>query len=157
MANKDYILSYFEQPRFFERVEFMDNAFEVISDLLKSGYEIRIVSMGTQQNLLGKEIWIKEHIPNVDFIGININQHKDKSHTDMSDGILIDDEKRYLYSSNAQIKICFGDKYEWNKKWKGIRCYNWYDIKRYIEKLEGDNKNFRNNQYKSHVSQRTVE
>lgn len=120
LANKDCILSYFGQQRFFEKVEFMDNAFEVISNLLKVGYEICIVSMGTQQNLLGKEIWIKEHVPDISFIGINMIQYKNKSHIDMSNGILIDDEKRYLDSSNAKIKICFGDKYKWNKNGKEL-------------------------------------
>ena len=138
LANKDYILSYFGQPRFFEKVEFMDNAFEVISDLLKVEYEIYIVSMGTQQNLLGKEMWIKEHISDIHFVGIDMGQYKNKSHIDMSDGILIDDEKRYLDSSNAKTKICFGDTYNWNKEWEGVRCYNWYDVKRYMEKLKGE-------------------
>lgn len=138
LTNKDYILSYFDQPRFFENVEFMDNAFEVISDLLKAEYEICIVSIGTQQNLLGKEIWIKEHIPDIAFIGIDSSKYKDKSHIDMSNGIFIDDEKRYLDSSNAKIKICFGDEYDWNKECNCIRCNNWYDVKRYMEKLEGE-------------------
>ena len=138
LTSRDYILSYFGQPRFFENIEFMDNAYEIISNLSNIGYEVCIVSMGTLQNLLGKSIWIKEHIPDIDFIGIDMSQYKDKSHIDMSDGILIDDEKRYLDSSNAKTKICFGDEYEWNKKWDGTRCYNWYDIKRYIEKLEGE-------------------
>lgn len=138
LASKEYILSYFGQPRFFEKIKFMDNSFEIISDLSKSGYEICVVSMGTPQNLLGKDIWIKEHTPYISFVGINMSKHKDKSHIDMSDGILIDDEKRYLDSSNAQIKICFGEKYDWNKEWNGIRCYNWYEVKRYIEKLEGE-------------------
>lgn len=137
LAGRNYILSYFGQPRFFKNVEFMDNAYEIISDLQKEGYNICIVSMGTPQNLLGKSIWIKKHIPYAGFIGIDMGQYKDKSHIDMSDGILIDDEKRYLDSSNAKIKVCFGDEYEWNEEWSGTRCYNWYDIKRYIEKLEG--------------------
>ncbi len=138
LTSRDYILSYFGQPRFFENVEFMDNAYEIISNLSNRGYEICIVSMGTPQNLLGKGLWLKEHIPDIDFIGIDMSQYKDKSHIDMSDGILIDDEKRYLDSSNAKIKICFGDEYEWNKEWSGIRCYNWYDVKRYMKKLEGE-------------------
>lgn len=138
LASRDYILSYFGQPRFFKKVEFMDNAYDVISYLVKAGYEIGVVSMGTPQNLLQKRMWLELHLPDIDFIGIDMSQYKNKSHIDMSNGILIDDEKRCLCGSNAKIKICFGDKYEWNKKWKGIRCYNWYEIKRYVENLEGE-------------------
>lgn len=136
-ATKEYIISYFDQPRFFNQIEYMDNAHEVLSDLIDEGYEICIVSMGTAQNLLGKEIWLKENLPNVKFIGCNLDTYRDKSHIDMSDGILIDDEKRYLDNSNASVRICFGDKYEWNKEWQGIRCYNWYEVKKYLESLEG--------------------
>lgn len=115
----------------------MDNAYEVLSYLIHKGYEIYIVSMGTTQNLVGKSIWLKENLPNANFIACNFDTYKDKSHIDMSDGILIDDEERYLNNCNAQTKICFGDKYEWNKEWQGVRCYNWYDIKRYFERIGG--------------------
>ena len=132
LANREYILSYFGLSRFFDNVEYMDNAYEVISNFINNGYEIYIISMGTPQNLLGKEIWLKENLPEVKFIGCNFETYKDKSHIDMSDGILIDDEEKYLNSSNARMKICFGDEYDWNKEWTGIRCYNWYDVKRYL-------------------------
>ncbi|MDE7476624.1 MAG: hypothetical protein K2M91_01515 [Lachnospiraceae bacterium] len=125
------LVRYFTQPRFFEKSEFMDNAKEVLNKL-KDKYEIIIVSMGLSQNLFGKEIWIKDNLPFAKFIGINMEDYKDKSHIDMSDGILIDDEKRYLDSSNANTKICFGDVYEWNEQWSGKRCYNWFELKKYL-------------------------
>lgn len=105
----------------------MDNAKEVLNRL-KNKYEIMIVSMGVQPNLFGKEIWIKDNLLFAKFIGIDMKKYKDKSSIDMSDGILIDDEQRYLDNSNANIKICFGDEYKWNEAWKGIRCFigqNW--------------------------------
>lgn len=125
------LIRYFRQPRFFDHIEFMDNATEVLNRL-KDKYEIIIVSMGVQPNLFGKEIWIKDNMPFASFIGINIKKHKDKSYIDMSDGIFIDDEKRYLDSSNANIKICFGDTYEWNEKWTGRRYYNWTEVEKYL-------------------------
>lgn len=121
-AKPKQIKRYFTQPRFFEKLEFMDNAKEVL-DRLKDKFEIVIVSMGVQPNLFGKEIWIKDNIPFAKFIGIDMKKYKDKSSIDMSGGILIDDERRYLDSSNADMKICFGDEYEWNKDWKGKRCF----------------------------------
>lgn len=134
-ATEEQITSYFGQPRFFDKIEYMDNALEVIEELVNEGYEICIVSMGTTQNLTGKKIWINEHLPNIEFIGCNFNQYKDKSHIDMSDGILIDDEKRYLDKNSADVSICFGDEYEWNREWTGIRCHNWYDVKRYLDSI----------------------
>lgn len=57
-----------------------------------------------------------------------MKKYKDKSHIDMSDGILIDDPVRMLETSNAQEKYCFGDIYSWNKDWAGKRLMNWTDI-----------------------------
>lgn len=116
----------------------MDSAYEILLCLILAGCKICIVSMGTLPNLKGKEIWLKNHIPNfkntknIEFIGCDLDRYKDKSHIDMSDGILIDDEVKNLNSSNAKLKICFGDKYNWNESWAGIRCFNWYDIKRFL-------------------------
>ena len=111
----------------------MDNAKEVL-DRLKEKYEIIIISMGACPNLFGKEIWIKDNLPSTKFIGKKKKKHKDKSHVDMSGAVLIDDEKRYLDSSNAKMKICFGEKYEWNECWKGIRCFNWAELENYLMK-----------------------
>ena len=46
----------------------------------------------------------------------------------MSDGIFVDDSAQNLFTSNAKVKICFGDEYEWNKNWNGIRCFNWCEL-----------------------------
>lgn len=112
-------------------VEFMDNAEEIMAKV-KDMYDIYIVSMGTKANLVNKSIWLEKHLSKIDptFIPCDLECFHDKSHVDMSDGILIDDEYRYLKTSNAKIKICFGDVYNWNKGWNGIRCHNWYDVGR---------------------------
>ena len=133
-AKPEYINTYFNQQRFFDIVKFMDNAEEVLKRL-KDKYEIIIVSMGYSPNLRAKEYWIKEHIPYAKFIGINFKKHKDKSHIDMSDGIFIDDNAKYL-NTNAKHQICFGDIYDWNKDWEGKRCFNWYEVEKYLEELE---------------------
>lgn len=111
----------------------MDNAKEVLNRL-KNKYEIMIVSMGAKSNLFGKEIWIKDNLPFAKFIGIDMDKYKDKSCIDMSGGILIDDEQRYLDKSNANVKVCFGDKYEWNEDWNGKRCFNWTELENYLMK-----------------------
>ncbi len=63
-----------------------------------------------------------------------MDKYKDKSCIDMSGGILIDDEQRYLDNSNANMKVCFGDKYEWNEDWNGKRCFNWIELENYLMK-----------------------
>ena len=134
-AKPEYINTYFNQQRFFDRVEFMDNAEEVLNRL-KDKYEIIIVSMGYSPNLRAKEYWIKKHIPYAKFIGTNFKKHNDKSHIDMSDGIFIDDNAKYL-NTNAKYQICFGDIYEWNENWEGKRCFNWHEVEKCLGELEG--------------------
>ena len=129
-AKPEYINTYFNQQRFFDKVEFMDNAEEVLNRL-KDKYEIIIVSMGYSPNLRAKAIWIENNIPYAEFIGVNFKEHSNKSHIDMSDGIYIDDNAKNL-NTNAIENICYGDIYDWNKDWVGKRCFNWTDLEKYI-------------------------
>lgn len=126
-ASKKYINTYFNTPRFFYELEFMPGAHEII-DSLGELYNVKIVSMGYSPNLKQKEEWINRYLFNCEFIGVNMKKYKDKSHIDMSDGILIDDSVHMLETSNAQEKYCFGDIYSWNKDWAGKRLMNWTDI-----------------------------
>lgn len=131
-ATPEYINTYFNQQRFFDRLTYMDWAKETL-DELKDNYDITIVSSGYSPNLKAKEIWISENIPYCKFIGVNYKEYSDKSHIDMSDGIFFDDSSKNLIASNALINICFGDKYTWNEDWTGFRCSNWNDIKRFLK------------------------
>lgn len=127
-ATPEYIDKYFNQPRFFNRLTYMDWAKEILNEL-KNTYKITIVSAGYSPNLYGKSIWIKDKLPFCEFIGVNLKEHEDKSCVDMSDGIFIDDSFHNLSTSNALFNICFGDEYAWNKDWKGVRCKNWHDVR----------------------------
>ena len=137
-ATPEYINTYFNQQRFFNRIEYMDWAKKIL-DELSDDYDITIVSSGYSPNLVAKALWINNNLPYCKFIGVNLKEYKDKSHIDMSDGIFIDDSSHNLITSNAKINICFGDKYEWNKDWIGIRCANWHDIKSFLEGVNVDN------------------
>jgi 5'(3')-deoxyribonucleotidase len=140
-ATKEYINTYFNQSRFFDRLTYMDWAKETL-DELKNDYEIIIVSSGYSPNLRAKEMWIKGHLPYCKFIGVNLKEYKDKSHIDMSDGsVFIDDSMSNLITSNALINICFGDVYSWNEKWEGFRCKNWIDVKEFLAMKRGGNNN----------------
>ena len=66
---------------------------------------------------------------------MNFKEYDDKSHIDMSGGVYIDDNMKNL-NTNAKENICFGSIYEWNKDWEGKRCFNWYEVEKYLEKLE---------------------
>lgn len=126
-TNREYINIYFNQPRFFQRIEYMPWASQII-EKLKDICDITIVSAGYSPNLKVKEEWIKEHLPFCKFIGVNLKEYKDKSHINMNEGVFIDDSVNNLETSNAAIKICFGDEYVWNKEWDGLRCANWCDV-----------------------------
>lgn len=127
-ATREYINTYFNQQRFFDKLDYMDWAYEVINEL-KDKYKITIVSCGYSPNLRAKEIWIKKYLPFCEFSGVNFKEYSDKSHIDMSGSIFIDDSANNLITSNAETKICFGDSYPWNEEWAGKRSINWMDIK----------------------------
>lgn len=126
-AGRDYINHYFCQPRFFEKIEWMPWAKETLIKL-NDVCDITIVSCGETPNLKLKEKWINENLPFCKFVGVNFAEYKDKSHINMSTGVFIDDSVNNLSTSNASIRVCFGDKYPWNEQWDGIRCYNWCDV-----------------------------
>lgn len=134
LISKKKIYSYFESERFFDKLEFLENAKEVIARLSER-FNIYIVTMGTKKNLELKEQWFKKHLPLVIFIGCDTSKYKYKSHVDMSDGAFVDDRADNLENSNAAVKIMYGDIYEWNCKWDGIRCWNWYEVEKLLKKI----------------------
>ena len=134
-ADMDYINLLFTQPRFFKRLEFMDNAKEVLKELSEK-YEIVIVSMGITPNLRAKKNWIRKHLPYAKFVGVNYFKYYNKDHIDMSDGILFLDDSESNLKVNAQNIAVFGDVYPWNERWDGDRCSNWYDVKRMLDRLD---------------------
>lgn len=88
---------YFNTPRFFERLKFMDQA-DTFIWLLSYQFDFVIVSHGNYPNLQLKRKWIDRKLRfsineakminqgSVDFIGVDFADHNDKSHIDMSDG-----------------------------------------------------------------------
>lgn len=136
LASMDYINHYFNQPRFFREVVFMDDAIEVIERLHQRGYEIIFCSMCYSPNGRGKELFLKGIFPYAKFINVNIKEYPDKSHIDMTNAIFIDDDGNNLETSNAAIKVCFGEILPWNENYDGDRCYSWLDFEQYVEDLE---------------------
>lgn len=129
LANRKAINMYFNQPRFFnDGLKYMPNACDIINKLHENGCYITIVTTGSIPNLRIKKAWLRNHIQFDEYIGVDINQHKNKDHIDMSDGIFIDDMSNNLKGSNAQRKICFGNEYDWNTDWDGEHCYTWEEL-----------------------------
>lgn len=139
VADPGYINSYFNQQRFFDKLEFMPDAEKILLEL-SNNFNIIIASHGAKPNLIAKEIWIKEHMPYAQFIGVDMNVYQDKSSIDMSGGIFIDDRGDNLDTSNAAVKICFGKMYPWNAYFEinhtdKFYCLTWKDIKKLLEFL----------------------
>lgn len=130
LASRDNINLYFNQPRFFQNIQYMPWSQLVMNELMEH-YNVKIVSMGDYPNLKMKQQWVANNF-NCEFIGVDFKDCSDKSLIDMANGVLIDDSINMLNTCNANIKICFGDIYSWNKDWKGQRLTNWMDIRNYF-------------------------
>lgn len=133
----DKVEDIFASEVFFYFLELIDEDTLEALKLLKQQYNVTICSIGTPENISKKAIWIYENLDIQDMILLSQNEvTMDKSIIDMSGGIIIDDHEDNLFSSNAEIKICFGEVKEWNKNWKGLRALNWNGIKNLlIDKL----------------------
>lgn len=137
LESRDYIDKYFNMPRFFTNVTLMMGSKWIINKLHNiHKYEIIFCSSGSYPNLQLKRRWIDKNFGFADFIPVEMPTYLDKSNVDMSGGIFIDDLSQNLMTSNADIKICFGDVYSWNEDWGGIRCNNWIEIYDYIKRFE---------------------
>lgn len=134
LLSKKTLMKYFDEKRFFIGLEFMENAEEIIIKLSKI-FNVFIISLGNTNNLRLKKQWIHNNLPDIkEFIGCNFNAVEDKRHIDMSNDILVDDCSNNLITSNAALKILYGDLYDWNKDWNGIRKWNWYEIYDFLMK-----------------------
>lgn len=137
LINKDIVLDYFDDHRFFINLEYMENAKEVL-DELKDYYEINICSIGRKMNLYNKKQWIEKNLSYAKFIGIDL-KYGNKSSVDMSGNgsVILDDNIDMLYSSNADIKVIYGD-FSWseNNIYDYPRCFNWYEFREFLKTLE---------------------
>lgn len=137
---------YFNTPRFFDNLKFMNQA-DTFIWLLSYQFDFIIVSHGNYPNLQLKKKWIDRKLKLfindtkmlnqgvVDFIGVDFHDHDDKSHVDMSDGIFVEDTYDNLVTSNAKYKIVFGEQYPWNANNENecssgvyTRCKNWMEL-----------------------------
>ena len=133
LLTEERLNEYFCSGRFFDALNYIEGSESSIRTLNSyKEFPVMFASIGTHENIKGKKDWVqgfnKVWSANAGFIGVH---SFDKSEINMSGGILIDDELKNLNSSNADIKICFGD-YEWNKEWTGLRAKNWKEVNKLI-------------------------
>jgi 5'(3')-deoxyribonucleotidase len=123
----------FSTKNYFDELEFFPGAYETLLKL-NDKFELIICSIGTLTNISYKSLWIKSNLPfinNTILISTKLlpgGIKTDKSAIKMNGGVFIDDHQENLFSSDADLKICFGREYEWNSRWKGDRCFTWKNI-----------------------------
>ena len=145
-AKHETFTTYFNTPRFYRNLKFMDQA-DVFLWLLSYQFDFTIVSFGNPANLKLKKMWIDKKLKlfindskmlnqaNTKFIGLDFAEYDNKSCVDMSDGIFIDDTYEHLVTSNAKHKIVFGKQYPWNADNEAecatgtyTRCEDWMSL-----------------------------
>lgn len=107
---------------FFIDLEFHEGVIETL-EKLKDNLNIHIATLGLDDNLDKKQIFLKNKIKeiNYNFVGVldkGKEELNDKSCVDMSNSIFIDDRVTNLRNSNANIKILFKD----------YRHYYWQEV-----------------------------
>jgi len=127
--NSNKIEEIFASDMFWHHLELInDNTFEILRQL-KEEYNVIICSVGSPSNVSKKVEWCNRYLGIEDMIMLSQSKLKmDKSCVDMSKGIIIDDHIDNLKTSNADVKICFGEIKSWNEDWQGLRVRDWTEL-----------------------------
>jgi len=139
---KDKTEKLFGSQLFFDLVEPMPNAIDILKELKKK-YQIISVSIGSYDNISLKTAYLSENFPFIDdFIGIvNSGCKMDKSIINMTsdynseNNTFIDDNEGNLFSqqnTSGLIRYCYGNIKPWNKIWhdmNGRWLMDWNEIK----------------------------
>lgn len=140
------ILDIFDRKEFFTDLEFFPLCRRVLIKY-KNNFDYQITTIGTKNNLLHKQKYLKESFPceyvfnGIEKVGMG------KEMIDMSDGIIIDDHIDNIRSSNARYKILYKGELdtEWNECKEDNLCFvarNWNEVDeilQYIKILEDTN------------------
>lgn len=115
----------FNSEEFWNTIKIDDDFLAMINDYSKY-YNIIFVSKGQEKNLKRKEQMLidlyswGDLIVDVGFIGIK--NGKSKSVVDMSNGVQIDDNYKYLEDTNARVKILYRNKYCNTSNYNGVEA-----------------------------------
>lgn len=117
----------FGSPLFFEKLEFYDDAKNIINRIAEKT-QVEIISMCAYETVERKGNFIKEHLPKAKFQPIIYPNFSDKSHIDMRNSVFIDDVEKNLHNCSADHTICFkyqGITQDINDKWNGDVLTKW--------------------------------
>ncbi len=136
------VLDIYESDEFYSQLEFVEDSYEILS-FVRNSFDICVVSLGTELNLIKKREFILEKNSDLEIkkVHTNTNNNLDKNFIDMSESILIDDNSECLRNSNAKIKILFRNNKdtEWNKVYPNEEFYivnSWEEISDILEFYE---------------------
>jgi 5'(3')-deoxyribonucleotidase len=105
----------FESEDFFNNLNFKPGCLDVLKKH-KDKNKFIIISVGTTNNLIKKEKWIKDNVPfEVPMVKV-LSTDPSKKHIDMKDCIQIDDNT-FSLDTNAPIKVLYKDyhQFSWQK------------------------------------------
>lgn len=129
------IVSIYDTDEFYNLLNIKRDALFVLRRFAKRN-KIFIVTKVNKISMVQKFQWIKEHIQNfgidVELIGIPLN--KSKGIVDMSEGIMIDDNAKFLNETNAKYKILFKNnrKFDDLQEWFGLSATSWQELERIL-------------------------
>lgn len=141
------IVKVFGEQEFFDTVYAKEYAILALHKLTKRN-NAYIVSKCDNEASKRKNEWIKNNLEgigvNVQFMPVPLNGSK--SMVDMSDGIFVDDNVKFLEETNAKYKIFFNNhrKFDTEQKWDGLEADNWYDLYDIMADIIGKEKGITN-------------
>lgn len=141
------IVSIYDTDEFYNLLNIKRDALFVLRRFAKRN-KIFIVTKVNKISMVQKFQWIKEHIQNfgidVELIGIPLN--KSKGIIDMSDGIMIDDNAKFLNETNAKYKILFKNsrKFDELQEWSGMSATSWQELEKILYNIISKEKGITN-------------
>lgn len=143
------IISIFGEKEFFDTLRLKK---DVLTTLMRySRYNnLYIVTKADSVAMAEKHNYIKEHITNIgiDLECIFIPLHKSKGIVDMSGGIIIDDNIKFLEETNAKYKILYKNTRKFDiiqeKEWNGVIVSSWKELDTVLKDILQKEKGYTN-------------
>lgn len=138
IPSKD-ISAVFGEEVFFNTLKFKPRAMDVLFKYSMRNNIVIVSKIIDRTAMINKTDWINKHLVDsgisVDFRGIKITTSKGV--IDMSGGIMVDDNAKYLNETNAKYKILFRNntKFSIEQEWDGMEVDNWTDLDKIMHKI----------------------
>ena len=122
-------------------IDLLDKYTIPVLERLSKQYELVVCSIGVPENISRKAKYIAKWFPMIkeSILMMQTDCKMDKRIVRMRSNtfnerpnVFIDDVSSNLKSSDADIKLCFGKTYEWNKDWTSYRVRTWQDVGNFL-------------------------